>query len=197
MEERSRRIVETAVALAEAGGFEGVRLRDVAAHAGVALGTLYRRFRSKEGLLIAALDLETRALEQRVAERPVQGASERERVVALFSMATRRLFRRPNLARALVKAAASGDPELAKQVAAFHHRMESMIVDAMRGEDAGGGEKSKAEVRLAYHLNLVWFALMVGWTGGLHGQNQVIEGVEEVVEMLLGRSASSSRRSGE
>ena len=37
MEERSRRIVETAVELAEQGGFEAVRLRDVAAHAGVAL----------------------------------------------------------------------------------------------------------------------------------------------------------------
>ena len=32
-EERARRIVETAVELAEQGGFEAVRLRDVAAHA--------------------------------------------------------------------------------------------------------------------------------------------------------------------
>ena len=40
-----------AIELAERGGFEGVRLRDVAAHADVALGTLYRRFRSKEDLL--------------------------------------------------------------------------------------------------------------------------------------------------
>ena len=39
MEDRSRRIVETAIELAERGGFEAVRLRDVAAHAGVALGT--------------------------------------------------------------------------------------------------------------------------------------------------------------
>ncbi len=58
MEERSRRIVESAVELAEKGGFEAVRLRDVASHAGVALGTLYRRFRSKEDLLLAALELQ-------------------------------------------------------------------------------------------------------------------------------------------
>lgn len=43
-EERTQKIVETA--LAEQGGFEAVRLRDAAAHAGVAMGTLYRRFRS-------------------------------------------------------------------------------------------------------------------------------------------------------
>ena len=40
MEARAQRIVETAIELAEKGGFEAVRLRDVAADAGVALGTL-------------------------------------------------------------------------------------------------------------------------------------------------------------
>ena len=58
MEERTRRIVATAVELAEEGGFEAVRMRDVAAQAGVALGTFYKRFSSKEDLLIAALELE-------------------------------------------------------------------------------------------------------------------------------------------
>ena len=59
VEERTRRIVETAVELAESGGFEAVRMRDVAAHAGVALGTFYKRFRSKEDLLVAALEMES------------------------------------------------------------------------------------------------------------------------------------------
>ncbi len=202
MEERARRIVETAVALAEEGGFEAVRLRDVASHAGVALGTLYRRFRSKEDLLVAALDLETQAMARRLEQRPVQGASELERVVAFFRLTTRGLVRRPNLARAMVKAAASGDPELAKQVASFHERVEKMIVAAMRGpnvrstraEDAeDAGQAEVIESRLAYHLNMYWFALMVGWSGGLHTQHDVIDGMKEVTDLLLrgaGRKAS-------
>ena len=80
MEERARRIVETAVELAEKGGFEAVRLRDVASHAGVALGTLYRRFRSKEDLLLAALELQIGKHEQLVERRPPQGASALERL---------------------------------------------------------------------------------------------------------------------
>ena len=44
-----------AVRLAEQGGFEAVRLRDVASHAGVALGTLYRYFGSKDHLMASAL----------------------------------------------------------------------------------------------------------------------------------------------
>ena len=64
MDERARRIVKTAVEFAEKGGFEAVRLRDVASKAGVALGTLYRHFRSKEDLLMAGLSLEAEALSQ-------------------------------------------------------------------------------------------------------------------------------------
>ena len=47
---RMRRIVDAAVELAEQGGFEAVRLRDVAERSDVALGTLYKYFRSKEDI---------------------------------------------------------------------------------------------------------------------------------------------------
>ena len=88
-EERTQKIVETALALAEEGGFEAVRLRDVAAHAGVAMGTLYRRFRSKEDLLVAALEYETRGLARRVEQRPLVGEDPLTRVMGFFKMATR------------------------------------------------------------------------------------------------------------
>jgi AcrR family transcriptional regulator len=47
MDDRAKRIVDTAVALAERDGYQAVRLRDVAATAQVALGTVYKRFASK------------------------------------------------------------------------------------------------------------------------------------------------------
>ncbi len=199
MEERARRIVETAVELAEKGGFEAVRLRDVAAHAGVALGTLYRRFRSKEDLLIAALELETGDLERRFAQRPPRGGTATERAAAFFGMATRGLVRRPNLARALLKAAACGEPQLAKRTAAFHGRMEDMVVAAMRGPDgaaAGAGEPSPDERWLAHSLTLVWFSLLVGWSGGLHGQAVVIDEMSDCVELML-LGVAQRRRQGQ
>jgi AcrR family transcriptional regulator len=187
-EDRTRRIVETALALAEEGGFEAVRLRDVAAHAGVALGTLYRRFRSKEDLLVAALEYETRALAVRVEEKPLEGRDPLTRVMGFFTMATNGMIHRPNLARALVKAAASGDPELAKRVAGFHERVERMIVSTLRGpgfSSEPNGRSGASEVALAYNLNLFWFALMVGWSGGLHSRDDVITRMRTVAAMLL------------
>jgi AcrR family transcriptional regulator len=186
LEERARRIVETAIELAERGGFEGVRLRDVASHAGVALGTLYRRFRSKEDLLVAALDQQTEDLYARVAQRPPKGADPLERVSSFFSLATRGMCRRPNLARALVKATASGDPELAHRVAGFHERMERLIVVSLRGKaDLETQPPTDEERTIAYTLALVWFASLVGWSGGLHGQQAVVDQTRAAAALLL------------
>ena len=188
MEERARRIVETAVELAEQGGFEAVRLRDVADQAGVALGTLYRRFRSKEDLLVAALEREAADLEQRTLARPPQGDDARARVAAFFATATRGLLRRPNLARAVLRAMTSGDPELAEKVAGFHERMTRLITLAMRGGEDGVGlasPPSEHEKRLATVLQHVWFASLVGWSGGLRPQTGVIQEVRDAAEMLL------------
>ena len=191
MEERSRRIVETAVELAEEGGFEAVRLRDVASHAGVALGTLYRRFRSKEDLLIAAMELETLDLERRMRQKPARGDTEHARIGAFFSTATKGLLRRPNLARALVRAVASGDPELARRIGQFHANMERMIVASLRGGTTGDAADGavlppgELEMQIADTLEQVWFALLVGWSGGRHSQTAIVEKLSISTELVL------------
>lgn len=194
LEERARRIIETTIELAEKGGFEAVRLRDVASHAGVAMGTLYRRFRSKEDLLVAALELETRALEERVNERPLEGATARERVLAYFEMQTRGMLRRPNLSRAMLRATAAGEPALARKVGLFHEMMGRMTVAALRGgptpvegRDVGNGaaELTEREKLVADVLNQVWFAVMLGWAGGLETQATINERMRAASDLIL------------
>ncbi|MCG8588908.1 MAG: TetR family transcriptional regulator [Proteobacteria bacterium] len=186
MEERSRRIVETAVELAEQGGFEAVRLRDVASRAGVALGTLYRRFRSKEDLLVAAMERETDELEQRVLQRPPRGDTPFERVTAFFSGTTRGLLRRPNLARAMLRATTAGDLDLSGKVRRFHDRLERMIVASLRGEGHSSEPLTQREKDVAWALEMIWFSALVGWSGGRHGQSTVIEHMRRAAELLLG-----------
>lgn len=187
VEERARRIVETAVELAERGGFEAVRLRDVASHAGVALGTLYRRFRSKEDLLLAALELEVADHERRLERDPPAGDTPLERVTAFFDVTTRAICRRPNLARALVRAVSHGEPDLTQKVAAFHTRIQDLIADALRGPD--GGEPAAEDPALGYLLQAVWFAMLVGWAGGLHDQATIVQQTRAAAErMLRGRT---------
>ena len=91
MDERTDRILQVAIELAENDGYEAVRLRDVASKAEVALGTVYRRFSCKEDILAAALNLQVSAFEQAIRLRPIDGDSPRERLTTLFTLATEAL----------------------------------------------------------------------------------------------------------
>lgn len=181
MKDRRDAILDVAISLAEEGGFDNVRQRDVAAHAGVALGTLYKRFRSKEDILVAALDRETETLERRMEVKPAVGATPLDRVVHLFQLVTRGMCKKPKYARAVLRAVASGEPEVAGKVAAYQDRMTGLIIAALRGvgrlgpKDAPSKAPSKTEKTLAFALQQIWFASLVGWSAGLLSPAQVVE----------------------
>jgi AcrR family transcriptional regulator len=187
MEEKRSRILETAIELAEKGGFENVRLRDVAAQAEVALGTLYKRFPSKESILIAALEMEAEKMEKRLSKNPIEGDEPLERVLTFFDGASRTLFRKPNLGRAVLRALTSGDEELTEQVAMYHQRMTNMIVAALRGSliTAISPEVSNDELIVAVIMQQQWFAGLVGWMGGLITKQMVIDQLRITLSLVL------------
>ena len=183
---RARRIVKTAVDLAEKGGFEAVRLRDVAACAGVALGTLYRHFRSKEELLVAALADHVGQLDVLADRTPLHGDSAHERLAHFFAMATREFCARPMLARAVLRAAASGQPELTEKVARFHGAMARMIKTALAEDGSANGDDGSARLEtMALVLEEVWFAALVTWAGGLQEEDQVITHMSDAAALML------------
>ena len=190
MDDRAKRIVETAVALAERDGYQAVRLRDVAATAQVALGTVYKRFASKEEILIAALEQESEKLLAKIGKKPVPGDDPIERVQFVFNALTKGLLRRPNLAKALVRSLASGDPNITERVASFHALITALVMSALRGEAADdiaewGGDADEKERTIASILQNVWFASFVGWAGGLHDASQVLADTDKATQLLL------------
>src|SRR5712691_6942114 len=101
---RRRRVLDAALRLAEAGGFDAVQMRDVAAEARVALGTVYRYFTSKERLLLEAMVEEIEALAGRLESRPPVGATPADRIVEVLSRGTASLQRHPEVTAAKVRA---------------------------------------------------------------------------------------------
>ena len=178
---RMRRIVDAAVELGARGGFDAVRLRDVADGSGVALGTLYNYFRSKEDLLLFALLEEVEGLEQALRAQPAVGRTPLARVINLFERATQGLTRRPPLARALVRAMTVGDADTALKIAALHLRVEGMIVAAMGGD-------SPRERQIAATLMHVWFSSLVGWSVGVRPDDAITEQVRNSARLLLNGS---------
>jgi AcrR family transcriptional regulator len=190
MKARRDKILDVAVALAEEGGYDNVRQRDVAARAGVALGTLYKSFRSKEDILSAALAREAEMLERRMEAKPAAGSTSVARVENFFGIVTRALCRKPKYARAVLRAMASGEPEVAGKVAAYRERMTGLIVAAMRGVGSLGQADGKAapltkkEGAIAFALQQFWFAALVGWSAGLIGVDDVVDEVAKMAAIL-------------
>jgi TetR/AcrR family transcriptional regulator, cholesterol catabolism regulator len=54
-------ILAAAIALLESGGYEAVQVREVARRAHVSIASIYRRYRTREDLIVAALELWTAA----------------------------------------------------------------------------------------------------------------------------------------
>jgi AcrR family transcriptional regulator len=190
LDERAQRIVDTAVSLAERDGFAAVRLRDVAAQAQVALGTVYKRFSSKEEILLAALGGEAERLAERLSVRAGEGTSPAERVQIFFETATEVLLEKPKLTRALVRAMVTAGREVHSRVISFHALTTMMIIAAIRGtrpdEPQQWGGESDAEARqVARLLQHVWFASLVGWSSGIHEEDQVYADIEAAVSRLL------------
>jgi len=187
---RLRRIVDAAVALAERGGFEAVRLRDVAQESQVALGTLYKYFHSKEDILLLALTEEVERLEAAMVEHPSVGSTPLKRLTEFFQRATQGLTRKPHFARAVLRAIASGDHKTAAKVASFHQRMTRMIHAALRGKAPDLHVTGRAalgdarEQQVAFLLQHVWFASLVGWAGGLHSTRTVAEQVRAAAALM-------------
>ncbi len=98
-EARRQRVIDAAMELGLEGGYEAVQMRDVAARAHVAMGTVYRYFSSKDHLLAAALVYWVEQLDARLAQVPAPGRVPSERVLDVLERALRAMGRQPQLVR--------------------------------------------------------------------------------------------------
>jgi AcrR family transcriptional regulator len=189
--DRKDRILDVAIDLAAAGGYENVRQRDVADQAGIALGTLYKSFVSKEHILSAAIEREADDLERRLRARPPVGKTATDRLQALFKIVTRAMCAKPKYARAVIRAMASGQPEVASHVTAYQGRMNAIIGSVMRDDDAPLDEN---ELTLATLLQQIWFASLVAWSAGIFSQTDVSSHMNMAIEMLMASPKTRSLR---
>jgi AcrR family transcriptional regulator len=181
--DRKDRILDVAVGLAAAGGYENVRQRDVADQAGIALGTLYKSFISKEHILSASMEREADELERRLKLRPPTGKDPTERLQALFRIVTRAMCQKPKYARAVIRAMASGQPEVAAHVIAYQGRMNAIIGAVMLGGEEG--EMDSSQLALATLLQQIWFASLVAWSAGIFNQSNVTAHMNQAIELVL------------
>jgi len=192
MDERTQRILMVAMELAERDGYDAVRLRDLAEQAGVALATVYRRFSCKEDILAAALDFQVSQMLELMRDADLPGDTGRERLGWFFRAATDALAARPKLSSAMLRTVASGVPELAERVTRYHERMIEILLGVYRGTFEPA-HTSESERTLAVLLQNIWFGALVGWTGGMHDHDAVIQQMDTATDLLLAGTDAMNR----
>lgn len=187
--ERARLVLDCAARLAGEGGIEAVRMRDIATQTGLALGTLYRQFPSKDAVLLALLEREVGFLESSMAFMRVSGDTYVRRAVGFFDPVTRIMCGREKLTRALLATVAAGNPELHKQIARYHKRSTTLIAGVLAGDHPPKDEPRALDgeelERVAYILSQTWFAALIGWMGGQFAPETVVAHVENAAVWLV------------
>ncbi len=176
---RRQRVVDAAMSLGLGGGYEAVQMRDVAARADVAMGTVYRYFNSKDHLLAAALVYWVEQLDGRLSQRPAQGTTAADRVIEALDRALRAMGRQPQLVGAVFTALASPDPaaiECQQQVTIL---MEGIITRAI-GEPHPPNLSDRARI-----LGHVWYSALAGWVNGWSSMVRVHDELVVAIGLLL------------
>ncbi len=167
------------MALGLDGGYEAVQMRDVAARADVAMGTVYRYFTSKDHLLAATLVYWVEQLDARLAQLPAQGESAAARVMDALDRALRAMGRQPRLVGAVFTALASPDPaaiECQQQVSVL---MEGIVTRAI-GDPQPSDISDRARI-----IGHVWYSALVGWVNGWSDMKRVHDELAVATGLLL------------
>lgn len=178
---RRTRVIDAAIELAHEGGYDAVQMRDVSARAGVALGTVYRYFSSKDHLLSAALLEWTSRLDAGPLARALSSTAGKpvDRLVTVIRRFTDVTATEPVLFAAFVTAITKPDPAVLEFQAQIQDIVSAVLSPPL---DGVAPDVRDGVVRVLTH---VWFASLLGWVNGWTAMGQVADELEFAARLLL------------
>jgi len=182
------RLLKAAREVIEEGGYGAASVAAIADRAGVAAGTLYRHFESKEELFVEVFrtvcDREVKAMRM-AAEEMDEGASHVDRLEQVLSTFAQRALRKPRLAWALI--AEPVDPRVDAERLAYRERYSALTAAALRaGIEAGELPEQDVELTAA--------ALVGGCGEALVGPLSPLAGARPARDKLLSSLRTFIRR---
>lgn len=178
--ERRERIVRTAVRFLAEQEYERIQVKDVAAEAQVALGTLYRYFSSKDHLFAAALHAWSEGFGRHVAEHPPQGTAA-ARVKFVFRRAARAFERQPQVYGVLLALRATTDSQARMLVGTFNQQ-QTQAFGVVLPRLASSRRAGVVSV-----MSAVLDANLREWHFGHKPMEAVYAAIDEAADLMLGR----------
>ena len=182
---RRSRILDAVLTLVAEDRVDDMLMREVVDRSGVALGTIYRYFSSKDHLVAAALVEWARKLDARVAGLPAPELSKAARLKSLVRDGVRPFQHEPAYAQLMIRAASSTDLNASR----CYHELGDIMVGAMAGALP---ELPEAErIGVVNVIGAVWFTGLTEWVNGRSTVGEVYRRLDEACDLLLGQSADS------
>jgi len=187
MDKRRERILEAARGLIESRGYAGLTMRELARTSGVTVPTIYNLIGSKEAVLFATVEEQTRHF-----------SADLERVrgdlIGIVDASVNQLLRRPRYYRALVLALLGAEPAdpSRRHVAGAVAREIAIALDRLSeaGELAPWVDRAALGERLHAHFDMT----SIEWArGGLSATSLRAAARFEAATSLLGVTSGSSR----
>jgi len=181
---RRAQLIEAVIDLVREVGPGVIQMRDVAERSGIALGTAYRYFSSKEHLLAVALcdwqeRLTRRVLLPRAGDQAEVGEDLNERVLSYVRKEIRGFARNPRIAELMVQVHLSADP-YAREALARMSTIDNQVMDKL----LEGVAPERAET-IKYTLGAVLISSLVYWVTGRTTVAEMTLRVESVVRLVL------------
>jgi AcrR family transcriptional regulator len=179
--QRARRqaVVDAGLALLRTRDYEQIQMRDVADEAGVALGTVYNYFASKDHLFAEVLIAWASALGPHLGRNPLRGTTDRERLTEVFHRSVRAFQRQPQLARLIATLETSTDPLATAILARLGEATTGVYMSAMHDVEP---ERAHAIVRV---IDAVLASVLRSWVAGRMTITEANQRLSEAIALLL------------
>ena len=177
-------ILDAALVVAAAGGYEAVRMRTVAERAGIAVGTLYRYFPSKTHLLVSALAREFGRL-QAAQDWAATGTTPQQRLDRLTGYLHDRWQHDIHLTEAMTRAFVAADSTAA---AALDEA--AAVIERLLAHPLGGGTPGPLDQPVAELLADIWLANLTAFIGRRASAAQTRDRIDRASRRIVDRLAS-------
>jgi TetR/AcrR family transcriptional regulator, cholesterol catabolism regulator len=178
-EARRQRVIDAAILLSGQREFSRIQVKDVAEEAGVALGTVYHYFSSKEHLFAEVLVSWAATLQANVTRHPLAGTTPAERLAEVLHRSARAFQRQPYLAKLVATLEVSSDPFATEILDRLDRATNHVYTAALEGVDAA---TIGPVVRV---VESVLSGVLRSWSSGRLSMVDVLARLDEVVALVL------------
>jgi TetR/AcrR family transcriptional regulator, cholesterol catabolism regulator len=185
---RRERVIEAGLVLLERRQYEQIQVKDIAEEAGVALGTVYHYFSSKEHLFAEVLVKWAATLRTSLTRRPLVGDSPQQKLTEALHRSVRAFQHQPQLARLVASLQLSTDPFAAEILDRLKVTTTSVYLELLDEIEA---DRAHAIVRTA---DAVFDSLLRSWSAGRLSVADLYDYLTEAVALLFGAQHASDRR---